>query len=99
MTKKLVTLWILFLWIFLLPIVPFINKSNCWYYAICRWVAEGFKGKVVPVASVRWRVYHCVYVDADGVAWEYTLKKMPRFMPWWKLVLYDGIVRRYRGKI
>tara|TARA_A100001035_G_scaffold280199_1_gene284597 strand:- start:7125 stop:7430 length:306 start_codon:yes stop_codon:yes gene_type:complete len=97
--SKLMTLWMAFLWLVFLPIVPFISKSNCWYYSIWRWVSSGFKGKIVPVQSRRWRGYHCVYVDEHGIPWEYTMKKLPRFMPWWQFILYDGIVRRYRGKI
>ena len=97
--KKFTTLWMIFLWFLLLPIIAFIPHSNCWYYSVKRWILEGFRGKVIPVESRRWRGYHCVYQDADGVLWEYTLKRMPRFMPWWKLIVYRGVERRYRGKI
>ena len=53
--KKLTTLWMIFLWFLLLPIIAFIPHSNCWYYSVKRWILEGFKGKVIPVESRRWR--------------------------------------------
>ena len=97
--KKLVTTWMILLWVLLLPIIAFIPQSNCWYYAGKRWFLGGFRGKIVPVASRRWRGYHCVYEDEHGQLWEFTLHRMPKFVPWWKLILYRGIERKYRGKL
>jgi|TARA_B100001540_G_scaffold302668_1_gene310428 hypothetical protein len=99
MQKRIVTAWLIFLGIVMLPILPLIPYSNCWYYSFKRYILEGFKGKIIPVASRRWRGYHCVYQDAEGQLWEYTMKKMPRYMPWWRMFIYKGVERRYRGKI
>ena len=97
--RVLMTAWLFLLWFLLMPIVLLTPYSNCWYYAVKRLVFEGFVGKVVPIASKRWRGYHCVYQDVDGVMWEYTMKKIPRNLPWWKLIIYRGVERRYKGKI
>lgn len=97
--RVLLTSWMVFLWFILLPVIYFLPQSNCWYYSVKRYILEGFKGKIIPVASKRWRGYHVVYQDRDGQLWEYTLTKMPRHMPWWKLIIYRGTERKYRGKI
>ena len=97
--SKLVTVWAIIVGAVAYPIVLLMpNYSNCWYYSLQRFVFEGFCGRVVPIESRRWRGYHCIYVDHDGVPWEYTYEKMPRYLPWYKMLVYKGVVRKYRGK-
>ena len=86
----------IFLWILLLPIIPFINYSNCWYYAM--WHKIRHNAKIIPMPSKRWSGHHWIWIDSESQAWEYTLTKMPKFTPWYKLVLYKGVVRKFRGR-
>lgn len=97
---RLITVWAIIVGAIMYPVILFIpNYSNCWYYSLQRFVFEGFQGKVIPVASRRWRGYHCVYQDGDGELWEYTMEHMPRNLPWYRMLVYRGVVRKYRGKL
>ena len=46
--------------------------------------------------SKRWSGHHFIWIDKNGTPWEYTKTNMPRFVPWYKLVIYSGTVRRVR---
>lgn len=92
-----VTSWMIFLWTLLLPVAPFIKQSNCWYHVTKNRILWG--GKITVIKSKRWSGHHFVWTDRGGETWEYTVKKMPRFTPWWKLVLYSGVERKVRYKV
>ena len=54
---------------------------------------------ITVIKSKRWSGHHFVWTDRGGETWEYTVKKMPRFTPWWRLVLYSGVERKVRYKV
>ncbi len=89
------------IWILLLPLVPFIEAEtgyyNCWYYCMYRRLRYG--GKIHWLRSKRYNGFHWVYETNKGDKWEFTLKKMPRFTPWYFLLFYKGEERRFRGKL
>jgi|TARA_R100000005_G_C4915165_1_gene151033 hypothetical protein len=88
-------------WIILSPLAPLIwaetGYYNCWYYCVYRKILFG--GKIHWLKSKRYNGYHWVYESENGEKWEYTLKKMPRFTPWYFLLFYRGVERKYRGKL
>lgn len=47
--------------------------------------------------SKRWAGYHVIWVSPEGEAFEYTIPRMRRDTPWWKMLFYDGSVRRFRN--
>ena len=46
--------------------------------------------------SKRWIGYHVVWIDKDGQKFEYTIPRMKRDTPWYKMLFYDGKVRPFR---
>lgn len=92
----LLTILMLFIWTLLLPIAPFIPHSNCWYFAMKKRILRG--GKVHLIRSKRWSGHHWFWQDKNGLFWEYTMTRMPKFTPFWKLIMYRGVERRFRGK-
>lgn len=98
MKKYIITGWMIFLWIIIWP-VPFLTKySNCWYWSLWKKITCG--GRMISIPSKRWSGHHWVWEDHDGNQWEYTTKrKLPKFSPWWTLVVYEGYSRRFRKKL
>jgi len=94
MKRKLVTAWMIFIWIIIAPVIAFTSYSNCWYYALMQKIKYG--GNMVPISSKRWSGHHWIWIDEDMQPWEYTLTKMPKFTPWYKLIVYKGVVRKFR---
>ncbi len=87
------------IWISLIPLAPIIKYMtghyNCWYYCYYRLLTRG--GKVHWFRSNRYSGFHWVYEDTNNIHWEYTIPNMPRFTPWWELLFYKGVERRFRS--
>ena len=94
MKKKIITAWMLFLWTFAFFIPIFTQYSNCWYWSIWKKITKG--GRVIPIPSKRWGGHHWIWEDKDKVQWEYTLKGLPPYSPWWIMVVYKGFVIIFR---
>lgn len=85
---------VVFVWMW--PIRLFTNKSNCYFWTLEQLIFRGGRAEWHP--SRRWIGLHVVWIATDGTPWEYTLANLNRNTPWYKLLIYNGIVRRYRGK-
>jgi len=87
------------IWITLIPLAPIIKIKyyNCWYYCYYRLIIRG--GNVHRFRSKRYNGFHWVYEDNNNQLWEYTIPNMPKFTPWWKLLFYKGVERRFRHKL
>ena len=96
MKHKLINLWMIFLWCFTFFIPIFTKYSNCWYWSLWQFAFKG--GRIIGIPSKRWGGHHWVWEDKDGVQWEYTLKGLPRYSPWWKMIVYKGFVRKFRTR-
>lgn len=98
MKKYLVTGWMILIWIIIWPVPLFTKYSNCWYWSLGMKMSRG--GKMIPMQSKRWSGHHWVWQDLEGYQWEYTPnRKLPKFSPWWTLVVYEGYSRRFRKKL
>lgn len=86
------------IWLSLAPLAPIIKYVtgyyNCWYYCYYRLITQG--GKVHWLRSKRYNGFHWVYEDKNKKLWEYTLYSMPKFTPWWGLLYYKGVERKFR---
>jgi hypothetical protein len=52
---------------------------------------------MIPYASKRWSGHHWVWEDKNNEIWEYTpIRKLPKFSPWWTLVVYKGYTRKFK---
>jgi len=76
------------------PVRLFTDKNNCYFWTLERLIVEG--GSAKWYNSKRWFGYHVIWVDQDGIAWEYTRPRMLRNTPWWKMIFYNGTVRKFR---
>jgi hypothetical protein len=95
MKKYIVTGWMIFLWVLIFPVPIFTRYSNCWYWSLWQKITKG--GHMIPYASKRWSGHHWVWKDNNGETWEYTtIRKLPKFSPWWTLVVYKGYSRKFR---
>jgi len=85
---------VIFIWVW--PIRLFTNKNNCYYWTLEQIILKG--GRAEWYDAVRWAGHHIIWIAPDGTPWEYTPPKVYKNTPWYKLFLYNGEVRRYRGK-
>ena len=88
-----VFLMVIFFWSW--PVRLFTKKNNCYFWTLEKLITEG--GKAVWYPSRRWAGYHVIWVSPEGEAYEYTIPRMRRDTPWWKMLFYDGSVRRFRN--
>ena len=86
-------LMVIFFWSW--PVSLFTKKNNCYFWTLENLITKG--GKAVWYPSKRWAGYHVIWVSPEGEAFEYTIPRMRRDTPWWKMLFYDGSVRRFRN--
>jgi len=85
-------LMVVFFWSW--PVRLFTKKNNCYFWTLEKLITEGGRAKWYP--SKRWAGYHVIWINPEGEAFEYTIPRMRRDTPWWKMLFYDGSVRRFR---
>lgn len=67
-------------------------KSNCYIWSFKQWLLHG--GKIRLIKSRTWVGWHAVWIDQDGICWEYTQPRM-RKKPWWYIPLfYNGVIKK-----
>ena len=87
-----VTLMLIFFWTW--PARLFTDKSNCYFWTLERLIIEG--GRARWYNSQRWFGHHVIWIDKEGQGWEYTIPRMRRNTPWWKMLYYAGTVRKFK---
>lgn len=92
--RKALTIIGCFIFIWFWPVRLFTNKSNCYFFVLEQWLMNG--GKAQWYQSKRWIGYHVIWVDRSGQKIEYTIPRLRRGTPWYKMLFYDGEVRRFR---
>lgn len=87
-----VTLMAIFFWSW--PLRLFTDKNNCYFWTLERLISEG--GRARWYNSKRWFGHHVIWIDRDGQGWEYTVPRMSKGTPWYKMLFYNGTVRKFR---
>lgn len=86
------TLMAIFFWTW--PVRLFTDKNNCYFWTLERLISRG--GRARWYNSKRWFGYHVIWIDDKGQGWEYTIPRMGKNTPWYKMLFYDGKVRKFR---
>ena len=89
-----VTASMIVLWTLLAPItaLTYPKRCNCFYYAVIMWLFN--RGEIIAIPSKMWAGHHFMILVDNTELWEYTLENMQKNTPWYKLLLYKGIVRK-----
>ena len=93
-TRKLITLVLMLVFFWSWPYRLFTKKNNCYFWTLENIIRHGGRAEWYP--STRWVGYHVVWVRPDGEKLEYTIPRMKRDTPWYKMLFYQGKVRRFR---
>ena len=83
---------LIFFWVW--PVRLFTEKNNCYFWTLEKIIKYGGRAEWYP--SKRWNGYHVVWVQPDGTQLEYTLPKMSRNTPWFKMLFYNGKIRKFK---
>lgn len=76
------------------PVRLFTKKNNCYFWTLEQIITRGGSAEWYP--SKRWKGYHVVWISPDGQKLEYTIPRLARGTPWYKMLFYRGTVRRFR---
>ena len=94
-TRKIFTLFLFVVFFWSWPVRLFTDKSNCYFWTLEQLIKH--RGRAEWYASKRWMGYHVVWVSPEGTKWEYTIPRMKRDTPWYKMLFYTGKVRPFRS--
>jgi hypothetical protein len=92
--RKAITAFLMFIFFWTWPVRFLTRKNNCYFWTLEQLIRHGGQAKWYP--SKRWAGYHVIWISPEGEEWEYTVPRMARNTPWWKLLYYDGTVRKFR---
>ena len=92
--RKWITFAIMIVFFWSWPVRLVTKKSNCYFWTLENLIVNGGRAQWYP--SKRWIGYHVVWIDNDGQKFEYTIPRMKRDTPWYKMLFYDGKVRPFR---
>ena len=91
------TIPIFFVWILIyLPVRILTNKSNCFYYALEQRILNG--GKIKMIKSKRHGGHHFYHETKNGETFEYTIPNLSKVVSPLKLIIYSGVVRKFRKR-
>ena len=76
------------------PVRLFTKKNNCYFWTLERLIVRG--GRARWYNSKRWFGHHVIWIDKAGQGWEYTVPRMAKNTPWYKMLFYTGTVRKFR---
>lgn len=95
MNRKVITFFLMAIFFWSWPIRLFTAKNNCYFWTLENLIRHGGSAEWYP--SKRWVGYHVVWVSPKGERLEYTIPRMARNTPWWKMLFYDGKVRKFKS--